>query len=128
MKALLDTHVLIWALLDESLLTDAAVSVMADTQNELLVSVMTGWEIGMLSAKGRLRTRSAPRELISTHAARFGTTTLVVNMEHAIRATELPRYHGDPVDRMLVAQAQVEGIPIISADSVIRRYPVDVIW
>lgn len=122
MKALLDTHVLIWAAgFPERLSADARV-VLLDPANELLFSAASLWEVAIKSALGRsdfsLDARLLRRELLDN-----GYSELPVTGQHAVMVSSLPPIHKDPFDRLLVAQATVEGVTLLTSDDIVGRYP-----
>ncbi len=124
MKLLLDTHILLWWLSDDPVLPAAAKAAIGDPASEVFVSAATVWEIAIKHALGRLDFPIAGMPAIIGQA---GFTPLGIAVEHAILAGGLPPHHHDPFDRMLVAQARHEGLTIVSADAMIRRYPVAVL-
>lgn len=111
-----------WWVSDERLGT-AARTAIADGGNEILVSAATVWEIAIKRAKGTL----GWAEDIEAKIAENGFTALAVRVDHAIEAGALPPIHRDPFDRMLVAQARIEGLTIVTSDRVIARYGVAVL-
>jgi PIN domain nuclease of toxin-antitoxin system len=122
MKALLDTHVLIRAAgFPERLSADARV-VLVDPANELLFSAASLWDVAIKSALGRsdfsLDARLLRRELLDN-----GYGELPVTGEHAVMVGSLPPIHKDPFDRLLVAQATVEGVTLLTSDEIVGRYP-----
>lgn len=120
MKLLLDTHVLLWWLDDPGLLSAAANSAIRDGNSAVHVSAATVWEIVIKKALGKLDAPGNLEETIRT--CRF--TSLPVTVAHALAVGSLPAHHRDPFDRMLVAQAMIEGLTIVSRDSNVLRYPV----
>ncbi|MDE2991437.1 MAG: type II toxin-antitoxin system VapC family toxin [Chloroflexota bacterium] len=119
-RLLLDTQVLLWWRTDDPTLNRAVHEAIADPANDIFVSAVCIWEIAIKRALGRLR---APDHLAATVEAE-GLNELPVTFVHAEQAGSLPKLHGDPFDRMLVAQAQVEGLTLVTADTNILRYPV----
>lgn len=120
MKLLLDTSVLIWTLLEQHRLSPSAADAIEDETNDIFVSVVSAWEIEIKIAKGKLR---APSDLETTLGEqRFGL--LQVTLEHALAVESLPSHHKDPFDRMLIAQAQLGGLTLVTSDREFRRYPV----
>lgn len=119
-RLLVDTSVLLWALSGNPRLGDDVREALADAHNDVFVSAASIWEIAIKRASGRLRAPSRLAESIET----AGFTELPVDCFHAELAGSLPKHHGDPFDRMLVAQAQVEGLTLVTADANILRYPV----
>jgi PIN domain nuclease of toxin-antitoxin system len=128
MRALLDTHALLWWLSDDPLLSRPARSFIAETKNSAIVSAASAWEI---ATKVRLGKLSSAEELTADfvgYLEREGFELLPISADHAIRAGLLPGPHKDPFDRMLVAQAQAEGMPVVSNDQVFDAYGVRRIW
>jgi PIN domain nuclease of toxin-antitoxin system len=123
-RLLVDTHALLWWLTDDAGLSDAAREALADPANDVLVSPASVWEIAIKRALGKL---SAPDDL-PDHIAAQGFGWLPVGPEHAWHVRDLPRHHGDPFDRLVVAQALSEQIPIVSADARLRAYGVETRW
>ena len=128
MRLLLDTHALLWAATDDERLSPAAREAVADPANELLFSAISAFEIAVKVALGKLDLPDGPAAFIATRVAAFGLRELPVTTQHAIEAGALPPIHGDPWDRLLVAQARIESVPLLTADPVIRRYDVETIW
>ena len=124
MIALLDTHALVWALEASPRLSATARDVIEDTRNTILVSVACAWEIELHKALGRLE---APDDLEAVIEA-AGFRRRLVTFADVRRLAGLPAHHGDPFDRMLVAQAIEDGAPLVTSNPVVARYPVQVIW
>ena len=124
MILLLDTHALIWALEDSPRLSATARAAIADGKNQVLVSVASGWEIAIKRALGRLDTPDDLEEAIDA----AGFDKRLVTFADARRLGSLPAHHRDPFDRMLVAQALEDGVPIVSCDPQIARYQVQIVW
>ena len=119
-RLLLDTQVLLWWRTDDPTLKRAAHQAIADPTHDIYVSAVSIWEIAIKRALGKLK---APDHLAATVEAE-GFSELPVTFVHAEQAGSLPKHHGDPFDRMLVAQAQVEGLILVTADANIPRYAV----
>jgi PIN domain nuclease of toxin-antitoxin system len=128
MRLLLDSHTLIWSQDDTSQLSTAANAALSDPANERLISAATVWEIAIKVGKGRLPLSKPFRVWMDTAIADLGLTLLPITLDHAERQSVLPRHHGDPFDRLLIAQALVEGIPIVGADTVFDAYAVQRLW
>lgn len=128
MKALWDTHAFLWWITDDPRLSPRVRAIAGDPQTDLLFSVASGWEIAIKVGIGKLRLPDDPQRYIPDQLARNATDVLPIQLAHALRVFALPDLHTDPFDRILVAQAQVEGLPILTADPQIARYPVEVIW
>ena len=120
MQLLLDTHAFLWWLDDDPGLGPAARAAIADSGNIVFVSAATTWEIATKRALGRL---DAPGDIASWLPAN-GFTALAVEVEHSIRSAELPLVHRDPFDRLLIAQAQLEELILVTDDSAVARYDV----
>ena len=123
MNLLLDTHVLIWALEDNPVLSAEAHDAIVDGKNMVFVSSVSAWEISIKKAMGKLKAPDNLEEEIELH--RF--TPLNVNFEHARLAGALPDIHKDPFDRMLIAQAITEKLTLISRDSQCADYGVSLL-
>src|SRR5688572_19039770 len=123
MKLLLDTHVFLWWLSDPKLLTPAAASAIADPKNRILVSIAALWEIAIKRVIGKL---TAPVDL-RHDVHRAGFDVLPIEVIHIEKTEQLPVHHRDPFDRMLVAQAMVEGATLVTRDPNIPLYGVAVL-
>lgn len=123
LRLLLDTHVLLWALSDHSRLSPDTRTAIADPRNDVFVSAGTFWEIAIKRALGKLHT---PENLIA-EITLAGLIELPVTFRHGQLAAELPLHHKDPFDRMLVAQAQAEGLILVTDDETLARYGVPTI-
>lgn len=128
MRALLDAHAFIWWVLDAPSLSDPCRDILSDGANEVFLSVASSYEIAYKAEQGRLTLPEAPATYIQSRLAANGFGSLSIELSHALRAGTLPRIHGDPFDRLLVAQAQIEDLPILTADPAIGRYDVETIW
>jgi PIN domain nuclease of toxin-antitoxin system len=122
MRLLLDTHILLWATSEPERLSGATRSLLEDANHELVFSAISLWEIAIKTSRGRddFRVDAGPlrRRLFDN-----GYTELPMTGAHAAALAGLPRIHRDPFDRMLVAQAAVEGITLVTADSIVAKYP-----
>ena len=128
MRPLLDTHALLWWLSDDPALTRAARMVIAETRNTIFVSAASAWEIATKVRLGKLPTAADLTTDFAGYLQREGFQILAISGEHAIRAGLLPGPHKDPFDRMLIAQAQAENMPIVSNESLFDTYGVRRIW
>jgi PIN domain nuclease of toxin-antitoxin system len=127
-RVLLDTHALLWFSLDDTRLSICAKSTMMDRNNDLLVSPATLWEVAIKVSLGKYELEEEFTSFFSRVLAGYNITLLPVAIEHAAAVTRLPFHHRDPFDRMLVAQAIFEDIPIVSADRLLDAYSVTRIW
>jgi PIN domain nuclease of toxin-antitoxin system len=126
-RLLLDTHVLLWWLADDPALNDAARAAIADPANAVWVSAASAWEIAIKSALGRLHLPQPACEFVPVALAENDFAPLPIAVDHALRVADLPPLHGDPFDRMLIAQALAEGLTLVTADAALARYPVPVL-
>ncbi len=124
MKLLLDTHAAIWWLSDDCRLGASAVEQLRDDANQVLLSAVVVWEAAIKRAIGKLET---PGDLAATLLG-AGVLPLPIELDHAVAAGELPHHHRDPFDRMLVAQATLEGATLVSSDAAMRAYDVPILW
>ena len=128
MRALLDTHTLLWWLSDDPELSRPARKFIAETKNSAIVSAASGWEIATKVRLGKLPSAADLTADFVGYLEREGFELLPISPDHAIRAGLLPGPHKDPFDRMLVAQAQAESMPVVSNDPVLDAYGVRRIW
>ena len=128
MRVLLDTHAFLWSVTDDPRLSGVVREIVADPANEVLFSAASALEISLKSARGRLDLPEQVEAYVTTRIATFGFTPLAVSVSHAIRAGALPPIHGDPWDRLLTAQAQLESVAMLTKDAMIRQYDVETIW
>lgn len=128
MRTLLDTHVLLWALMEPGRLSPRARRVVENVDNEVLVSSASAWEIATKHRLGRLPEAETVIHGYPEHLARLQATELPISSRHALLAGSLPAIHRDPFDRMLAAQALIEGIPVVTSDSVFTHFRVRVLW
>ena len=120
MRLLLDTHVVLWWLNRDRRLSRPIRSSIEQQADQVLVSAASAWEIAIKRAVGKLE----PPVRWHQEITEFGFEPLAITFEHAREAGELPRHHADPFDRMLIAQARLEGLTLVSADPNIERYDV----
>lgn len=125
MKLLLDTHAVLWWLLDDPHLGSSARAAIADAGNDLLVSAVVGYEITYKQQRGRMA--RLPGSL-SDRLRREGMEVLPISMEHALAAAGLPGPHRDPWDRLMIAQALAEECRMVTVDPVFAAYGVPVVW
>lgn len=123
MKYLLDTHVLLWALVDDPRLSAAQREILSAGAGEIYVSAASVWEVGIKRALGKL---DVPANVFDVaHAS--GCRPLVITWAHASAAAALPQHHADPFDRMLIGQAATEGMVLVSSDRRIAAYGVEMV-
>ncbi|HHU75898.1 MAG TPA: type II toxin-antitoxin system VapC family toxin [Firmicutes bacterium] len=128
MKVLLDTHAFLWWINDDPQLSHMARQTIANGGNTLFFSTASGWEIVIKTKLGKLRLPDDMASFLFEQLSVNAINTLPVQMNHALRVYSLPDFHRDPFDRLLIAQAQVESLPIITADRQFAGYQVEIIW
>lgn len=121
---LVDTHVVLWHVLDDPRLGPAPTALIEAEDSEVLVSIASLWEIAIKKALGKLQ---APDDL-PARLPDLGFGLLAIEAEHAWAVRELPHHHNDPFDRLLIAQAQVECLPVVTSDPAFAGYEVKTIW
>jgi PIN domain nuclease of toxin-antitoxin system len=126
MKLLIDTCALIWLLTGERPLSARARAAMET--GEAHVSAASAWEIAIKFAKGQLRLNEPPDRLVPAARARYGFRALPLDEESALHVIKLPPLHLDPFDRLLVSQAIVHGLTIVTPDPQITQYPARTLW
>ncbi|BAY64428.1 hypothetical protein NIES22_45260 [Calothrix brevissima NIES-22] len=128
MKALLDTHAFIWWVTDDSQLSSTARSVIGDPNNVLFLSSASAWEIIIKVRLGKLDLPESPEIYIPSRLIINRFESLSIQIIHALQVANLPDLHRGPFDRIIIAQSQVENLPIVTVDSQIHQYSVDIIW
>jgi PIN domain nuclease of toxin-antitoxin system len=122
MKLLLDSHLLIWSALVTRPLPERAKRLLSDPENDLIFSSVSVWEITIKAGLGKPDFQIDPR-VLRRNLLDSGYEELPLTSEHSIALLNLPPIHKDPFDRILVAQAMVEGITLLSVDATVARYP-----
>lgn len=128
MRFLLDTHAFLYFIEGDFRLPLAVRDFIADPENEILLSVASIWEMSVKLNAGKLTLRQPLPDLLQQHADAGGFTTLPVERPHAEHVAALPLRHHDPFDRLLVAQAFVERVPLISGNTALDAYGISRIW
>ncbi len=128
MKVLLDTHVLLWVVAADPRFSASARTVYEDRSNELFVSAASYWETAIKISIGRLTLPPDWRRALDAELARIGIRWLAIDKEHCEAVATLPFHHRDPFDRMLIAQAKVNGLSIMTSDSHYPPYGVPLVW
>lgn len=124
MRILLDTHVFLWLHTDPERL-GVHLTLLEDQRSELLVSAASSWEISIKYGLGRLALPEPPERYVPERLRLMGAKPLAIEHRHALAVAGLPRLHRDPFDRLLVAQAELLDVPILTADPAIVQYPVE---
>ncbi len=128
MTCLLDTHAFLWFCQDDPALSAAAKTVIEDPANRMLISIASCWEIAIKVGLGKLNLGEPSKVYIPNALARTGFQLLPIALAHATAVESLAAHHKDPFDRLLVAQALLEGHPIVSVDGALDAYGITRIW
>jgi PIN domain nuclease of toxin-antitoxin system len=127
-RYLLDTGVWLWSLFDPDRISRLARKALSDPSHEVFLSAATSWEVAIKSATGKLNLPEAPGTYVPRRMADQGLRPLPVSHQHALAVFGLPDHHRDPFDRLLIAQANLEDMILISADRTVEKYPVQLLW
>jgi len=127
MKLLLDTHAFIWMDRQPERLPSKVFEACSDGENDLFLSVASVWEMQIKLALGKLQFSRPLRQVVEDQCAN-GIVILPVKLAHMWRLAEVPPIHGDPFDRMLIAQSMDEDLHFVSGDAVLRNYPIKLFW
>ncbi|WP_437894776.1 type II toxin-antitoxin system VapC family toxin [Sorangium sp. So ce124] len=128
MRLLLDTHCWLWLVADPERIRRGVVEMLVAEGTDVYISAATAWEIVIKHALGKLSLPIPPAEYIPSRMAALGHLSLPIEQRHTLQVAGLPLHHKDPFDRILVAQAQVEDIQLVTADRLMAPYDVRVIW
>lgn len=126
MKLLLDTHVALWAVSEPDALSASARAAIVGAE-EIRLSVVTPWEMVIKAALGRLVLHRTVEEICRELEREFGAVPLAISLPHVLEVGRLPPHHGDPFDRLLIAQARYEGLTLVSRDLAFAAYDVAVL-
>ncbi|ESS71341.1 PilT-like protein [Methyloglobulus morosus KoM1] len=128
MNLLLDTHVFLWLRLTPDKISPKILDAYYDINNEVFLSMASIWEIQIKFQLGKLELSLPLNQLIQEQRINNGLLILPIETDHIYALNELPRHHNDPFDRMILAQAKLENLHLVSADTVFSHYDVDLIW
>ncbi len=128
MRLLLDTHALLFWVYEPSRLGTSALRAVGDRDNQVFWSVASSWELAIKVGLGKLTLDGPVSEVIPAELLRHGFTLLPIDHGHVLAVSDLPRHHGDPFDRLLIAQAQAEGLALVSGDDKLGPYGVTLVW
>jgi PIN domain nuclease of toxin-antitoxin system len=128
MRVLLDTHCWLWMQTDPGRFSKRTRELLEDPEHDLLLSVASSWEIAIKYALGKLALPAPPSDYVPSRLQASRTTSLPIQHVHALHVAELPPHHRDPFDRLLIAQAQVEKISVVTVDPEFEPYDVKKIW
>lgn len=128
MRLLLDTCTFLWIIVDSPELSARSRALFLDPSNEVYLSAVSVWEIAVKHALGRLPLPETPRRFVPAQRERHGIESLALHEEAVLQLPQLPEYHYDPFDRMLVCQAIAHGMTLLTPDADITQYPVAATW
>ena len=128
MRLLLDTVAFIWLAENDASLSQSARNLISNPANELFLSAASAWEIAIKYSIGRLHLRVPPEEYVSEQRRLHRIESLPIIEIDALDVGKLPHIHRDPFDRLIIAQAIVRGMAIVTNDRLIQMYPVSVLW
>jgi PIN domain nuclease of toxin-antitoxin system len=128
MRLLLDTCTFLWLIIDDESLTDRVKDLFVNPDNEVFLSVVSAWEIAVKCSIGRLDLPEDPRLYIPEQREKHGIQSLSLDEASSLQVSSLPKVHNDPFDRMLISQALIHGLTILSPDELIKKYPVRILW
>ncbi len=128
MRVLLDTQALVWALLNDARLGNAARVTITSAENDVLVSIASLWEIAIKTSLGKYSLNEPFATFMETRLPESGFAFLPIEARHLVVVATLPFHHRDPFDRLIIAQAIVEQVPVVSSDAAFDAYPVQRMW
>ncbi|MEA2337717.1 MAG: hypothetical protein QOE82_1724 [Thermoanaerobaculia bacterium] len=128
MQFLIDTHCWLWAVKSSERLLPSAAQLIESESSVVRFSAISALEIAIKVSIGKLQLSDSPQDFVLSQMSALSVVSLPVTFSHALHVASLPLLHRDPFDRLLVAQAQVEGIPLMTADETIAAYDVEIIW
>ena len=128
MRLLLDTHAFLWWDAAAEQLPDSLLKTLKDPAHEITLSVVSAWEMQIKAALGKLELRTPLAILVNEQREKNGLGVLPVSLQHVLALEKLSNYHKDPFDRLLIAQANVEGLTLVSKDDAFRHYDVPLLW
>ncbi len=125
---LLDTHCWLWWNIEPERLCGSVREMIADSRNEVFLSSASAWEVAIKYGLGRLRLPAPPSRYVPERLYSNQISGLPIGFDHVLHAGELPPHHRDPFDRLLIAQARIEDLALVTADEAIKEYDVPMIW
>ncbi len=128
MRYLLDTNIFIWSLDQFEKLNETAQGILSQKRDELYLSAASSWEISLKAGIGKLRLPDPPEQYVPSRMSMQAIQGLQITHAHALAVSDLPRHHKDPFDRLLIAQARMESLVLMTADSAFKKYPIEILW
>jgi PIN domain nuclease of toxin-antitoxin system len=127
-KYLLDTMVWLWSVGPSKAIGAPGLQILASSEEEIYLSVASSWEIAIKTKLGKFQLPEAPGKYVPKRLAEQGIRSLPINQDHSLRVYDLPAHHSDPFDRMIIAQAMIEQMTVLTSDREFEKYPINVIW
>lgn len=128
MRVLLDTHIFLWWITDDSRLIANVRDIIADGTNDLFLSVASCWEIVIKAQFGRIDLPDKPDKFIAEQLSLNAIKSLPILANHALNVFNIPSLHRDPFDRLIISQAITENLPIVTSDPVFKQYGIETVW
>ena len=128
MKYLLDTHALLWITTDDPKLSKKAKNIYLDAENEILLSIVSIWELAIKSSLGKITFQKDLDDFVDVHIKGNNIEILKIELPHVLRIEKLPFHHRDPFDRLIIAQSIEDNLKILGADNTFDKYKVKRIW
>ena len=128
MKYLLDTMVWLWSVGPTEKLGSAGVEILTNGEEEVYLSAASSWEIAIKTRLGKYELGAPPSHYVPKRLSEQGIRALSITQAHSLKVYDLPLHHHDPFDRLIIAQAVMEQMTVLTADRVFGKYPVDVVW
>jgi PIN domain nuclease of toxin-antitoxin system len=128
MKVLVDTHTFIWDIIADPRSSTKAKQILRSNEHELVFSLVSLWEIAIKIKTGKLHTIGSSVAYIRDEMDAYGMQLLPIRYDHVLQLESLPHHHGDPFDRLLIAQALTESLPILSGDRIFASYGIKLVW
>ena len=125
MRVLVDTQCWLWLQVEPERFSPGVLELLGDGANELLFSAASSWEIAIKHALGKLALPEPPATFVPSRLVQTGTTPLPIQHSHALRVASLPKHHRDPFDRLIIAQAELEGVPVLTTDDQFEMYAIE---
>jgi PIN domain nuclease of toxin-antitoxin system len=128
MKFLIDTQCFLWGTTAPERLRQEAVDLIASTENAVIFSAVSALEIAIKFSIGKLQLPEPPEIYVPSRVSTLSLVMLPVFLSHALQVAVLPHHHRDPFDRLLIAQSQIERVPLMTADATFVKYDIEIIW
>ena len=128
MRLLLDTHVFLWMISSPEKLSETARELIVSEENEIFFSSVSGWEIAIKFGINKLKLPDKPDIYVPRQIEESAVKVLPIRLAHTLNIYHLPDIHKDPFDRLLISQSQLENLPLITDDTKIKQYSVEIVW